>query len=139
MKADVITNWTETDTLQVYENKVYVRMRTFEDSTLSEDIQAYLYPTTLEFPKFRFFPYFFKEAVAADSLVYHGTVKIFDEKGNYKIGEYENGRKIRIKYYDPTGNEITYDEYYEELKYIRGRGDPDKGYGIFRIWGTKED
>lgn len=139
LQATETTSWTETDTLEVFEDKVYVRMRTYKDSILTEDIQSYLYPTTIVFPKFRFFPYFFKEEVEADSVVYHGTVKIFDEKGNYRIGKYNNGRVLIMAYYDPSGRLITKDKYYEELRYIRGGGDPDKGYGIIRFWGTKED
>ena len=123
---------TEVDTIKVYSKKTYVNLKTtYNDSILISDKEAFLYPTLWEVPKYRFFPYFFKEKVEVDSMVLHGTTKNWKLDGKYRIGKYDNGKKLSMKYFDSNGEEISKEEFYEHLQNIRGRGDEEKGTGTF--------
>ncbi len=125
---------TEIDTLKVYSKKTFVNLKiTFNDSILISDEEAFLYPIIQEFPKYRFFPFFFKEKVVMDSVVLHGNTKNWELDGKYRIGKYDNGKKISMKYFDSKGEEISRDKFYEHLQNVRGRCGEEKGTGTIII------
>ena len=127
--------WTEIDTIQIYSQKILVHYRTYKDSTLLEDAQAFLYPRSIEVPKFKLFPCFFKETIPADSIVLHGIVKSYFLNGRYRIGKYQNGSKINMTYYDTTGIEITRQKFY--LGY-HIQWDPEDGTNSYFVkWNRK--
>jgi len=124
------TNWTDFDTLQVFPDKLHVDYKTFVDSNLTEQGQAFLYPDTIEIRKSRWLPGFIKTEVSVSRVVLHGEVKSQWTEGKYRIGKYENGKKITVIYYSPDGNEITYLEFYEGF---RSHWDPEQGTGDYII------
>ena len=129
------STWTNLDTLEVYKNKVLVYFVTYSDSIITEEGQAFLYPVSLEFRKSKWLPRFFKTTVPADSMVLHGTVITQWNDEKYRIGQYDNGKKIEMIYYDSNGNEITNYEFYGGL---RSHRDPEQGTDLYIIHGTEE-
>ena len=125
--------WTDIDTLQVFTNKTYVHYKTYKDSILLEDAEAFLYPTVWKLPKYRFFPFFFKKEVKVDSVVSHGTVKSYSSDGKYRIGKYDNGVKLNMTYFDSTGTEISETDFYGEG--FRINHDPEQGFNNFLLRG----
>ncbi|KAA3615256.1 MAG: hypothetical protein D8M58_22085 [Calditrichaeota bacterium] len=136
IEAQQKTYMTEIDTIQCYPGKTLVQYKTYVDSLLSEDGYAFLYSTQLEVPRYKLFPYIFKKEISIDSMVYHGIVKSYFEDGKYRIGKYQNGTKIYMKYFDSTGTEISRNKYYLG---IRIHFDPEKGNNHYLIDGIKED
>ncbi|MBK0404801.1 hypothetical protein I5M27_17550 [Adhaeribacter sp. BT258] len=113
LQAQEKKSWTDFDTIQIFPNKVLVHFKTFEDSTLIESTQAYLYPTIIKVPKFRLLGiFFFKTELKADSIVYHGTKTSFLSNRFYKIEEFENGLLLKgPMFFDTNGIEITEQEF----------------------------
>ncbi len=128
-------NKTEVDTINAYPDKVFANFKTYSQLTLTEEGQAYLYPHTFEIKKSKWLPGFIKEQVPADSAVLHGTVTNKWKEGKYRVGKYDNGRKIEMTYFDSEGNEISYQEFYGGL---RTGHDSEKGSGIYFLNGTKK-
>lgn len=125
---------TDFDTIKVYSDRVLVDYKTFTDSFLTEQGQAFLYPKSLVIRKTKWLPRFFKTTVQADSLVLHGIVQSYITNGKYRVGRYENGLKIEMKYYDERGNEIDYQEFYRGLRDYWGT---EEGTNRYIIHGTK--
>ena len=126
---------TDFDTIKVYSDRVLVDFKTFTDSNLIEQGQAFLYPKSLVIRKSKWLPRFFKTTVQADSLVLHGIVQSYVKNGKYRVGRYENGQKIDMKYYDERGNEIDYQEFYRGL---RDYWATEEGTNRYIIHGTKK-
>jgi len=120
------------DTITIFSNKVLVDFKSYSDTNLIENIQAYLYTDTTEYKKTRWLFWSRNIQVVKDSVVYHGTARIYGESGKYRIGKYNNGKKIEMKYFDSKGDIITKYEFYGRL---RSQGDHELGYNIFFIHG----
>lgn len=133
--SQVLSNWTDIDTIQVYSDKILVDYRYYSDSNLIEHGRAYHYPATLEIRKSKWLPRIFKTTVPADSIVLHGIVKKNWKYGKYRIGKYVNGHKTEMTYYNAEGIEISYHDFYGAMLF---HGDPEKGTSIFLIHGNKK-
>lgn len=135
VKGQNSTTWTDFDTLEIYENSVLVDFVTYTDSSISEQGKAFLYPYSFDLRKSKWLPRFFKTTVQADSLVLHGIVKTHWKEGKYRIGNYDNGDKLEMTYFDSERNEITYQEFYDGL---RIQWDPESGTNRYIIYGNKK-
>ena len=135
VKGQNSATWTDFDTLEVYEGSVLVDFVTYSDSNITEEGQAFLYPDSLELRKSKWLPRFFKTTVPADSMVLHGIVKSQWNEGKYRIGKYNQGKKLEMTYFDSEGNEISYLEFYGGL---RSHWDPEQGTNLYIIHGTKK-
>ena len=135
VKGQNSSTWTDLDTLEVYENSVLVDYITYLDSNITEQGQAFLYPDSLRVRKSKWLPRFLKTWVPADRVVLHGIVKSQWNEGKYRIGKYDQGEKLEMTYFDPKGNEISYQEFYGGL---RSQWDPEQGTNFYIIHGTKK-
>ncbi|MFK7972072.1 MAG: hypothetical protein AB8F95_17015 [Bacteroidia bacterium] len=126
---------TDFDTIQVFEAKVQVKFRTYYDSTLRVEAEAFLYPSSIKIRRSRWLPRFIQIKLAADSVVLHGTATTIEKDGKYRIGKYEHGEKIEVHYYNADGNEITRRMYYGN---VRSHRDPDSGNQSYFIRGRKK-
>ena len=127
------------DTIQKDSEKSYLYYEVYKDSILLETANAYFYPISYSAPKFCplticILGKFFKNEVQADNIVFHGTTKNWKD-GKYRIGKYENGEKKEMTYFDSGGNEITYKDFYGN---IRSEGDPEHGTNQYIIHGTEK-
>ncbi|MBK0401442.1 hypothetical protein I5M27_00515 [Adhaeribacter sp. BT258] len=98
---------TDFDTIKVFHEKTLVHYRTYQDSLLVEEAQAFLFPITLKIPRFRLLLGIFKVEVETDSIVFHGSRKSFLSDRSYKVEEYENGQLLNTGYFDSSGLEIS--------------------------------
>lgn len=110
------------DTLAEFSDKILVEYRWLDGSRLSETGQAFLYRINLE------------QHNEMDSMVLHGTVKHFKSDSTYRVGFYQDGIRISMEYFDSSGREITWSEFYQNL---RSQADPERGNDILLIEGTK--
>ena len=60
--------WTKMDTIRRYPDKVLIHYKTFQDSLLIEDSQAFLIPTTILIPRFYLFPQLLKRKLQLIAL-----------------------------------------------------------------------
>ena len=67
-------------------------------------------------------------------MVLDGIVINQRKDGKYRIGKYENGKKIEMTYHDSTGNKIDSNEFYGILY---SQTDPEQGTNHFIISGIK--
>jgi hypothetical protein len=124
------------DTLEQLDNKVLYSLKTYADSTLTEEAQAFLYQTTLKIPKFKRLPNLFKKELAADSIVFHGLRTTYLNNRYYKQEQYDNGNLKSNAFYNESGKEISLEEF---NKYNGRRGPCGDVLGYFLIHGRKKN
>lgn len=129
------SSWTDFDTIQVYDDKVLVDYKSYYNSTMTEEGQAFLYPDSMDVRKSKWLPRFIRTSIPVDRMILHGIIETQGKEGKYRIGKYENGEKKEMTYFDSGGNEITYQDFYGNL---RSQGDPEQGTNIYIIHGTKK-
>lgn len=127
---------TDFDTIQKYPDKTLVHYKTYRDSVLIEDSQAFLYPVILVSPRFCILKNIFKTEIIADSVVFHGQTTSYLANRYYKTESYNEGVLISTKYYNSSNQEIS-EEDYQIKNTIRG---PCGVLGAqYLIQGEKED
>src|SRR5688572_18839282 len=115
LQAQEKKSWTDFDTIKIFDTKILVHYKTYEDSSLIESTQAFLYPTTIKVPKFRLFGNLLKTELKVDSIVYHGTKTSFLSNRFYIVEEFENGLLLKNPlFFDFYGKEITQKEFLEK-------------------------
>lgn len=102
---------TNVEVIKRFENKTWANLKCYTDSTLLENVQAYLYATKIEVPRFKAFPYLAKTEIAADSIVLHGLRTIFIGGGYYKQEVYNDGALKSEHFFNQSGKEITKHEF----------------------------
>jgi len=123
------------DTLERFDNKALVNLKTYSDSTLIEDSQAFLYLTTIKHSKFKIFPNLFKKEIVADSVVFHGLRTIYLDNGYYKHEKYNEGNLTSMTFFNQSGKEISEQEFNKNNHNI---GPCGNNMGIFLIHGQKK-
>lgn len=126
---------TDFDTIQVYDDKVLVDYKSYYDSTLTEEGQAFLYPDSMDVRRSKWLPSFMRTTIPVDRMILHGIIETQGKDGKYRIGKYENGDQNEMTYFDSNGNEITYHDFYGN---IRSQGDPETGTNRYIIRGIKK-
>lgn len=129
------TTRTEIDTIKQFPNKTFVEYKTFSDSILKEQAQAYLYPTIREFPKYRILRNVFTTEIEVDSIVFHGTRTSYLNTGEFKVEKYEYGTLLSTSYFDSKGEQISEQEFKSHRLRIGPCGNTS---GYFFIRGKKE-
>ncbi len=125
---------TDFDTIQKYPNKTLVHYKTYKDSVLIEDSQAFLYPVILVSPRFCILKNFFKTEIIADSVVFHGQTTSYLANRCYKTESYNEGVLLSTKYYNSSNQEISEED--SQIKNtIRGPGGVIRSF--YFIWGPK--
>ena len=112
-----LTNW---DTLEVFEDKVYVRIQSFKDSNQVSDYYGYVYPDSIRCKNKNLF-----RSKASYrrfySLVKDGRYFNTSQNGKYVIGNFDNGKLLNIVYYDSTGISVSKADFYQGY---RSQGTP---------------
>ncbi len=129
-----VLSWTEFDTLKVYDDKYLVEFTSYTDSSITEKGQGFIYHVSVELRKSKWLPRFIKKTVPADSLILHGTIKTIAENGKWRVGEYNEGTKIDVRYYNSENVEISKEEFYLGL---RSQWDREGGTNRYYFYGTK--
>lgn len=113
------TTRTEIDTIERFPNKAFVEYKTFSDSVLTEEAQAYLYPTILKFPKYRILRNVFTTEVEVDSIVFHGKRTTYLKTGEFKVEKFEYGTLLSTSYFNSKGEQISVQDF-KSLSTVRG-------------------
>ena len=126
------TAYTNTvDTIQVFEDKLFVHFKSFKDSVEFEDCYALLFPVKLKVPRFRMFPNFLRKEVEADSVVYHGYRTVYAANRHYVFETYNMGELLSTKFYSADGVEISESEFPEFVDRNTRCGNSSTRYFIY--------
>lgn len=105
------SSWLTIDTIEQFSNRSYVEYKSYSDSTLQEQTQAYLYSEIMEVPRFRIFRSWFKDEIRRDSVVYHGERTTYLSIRSYKIEKFDQGKLLTADYFNSNGQRISKKEY----------------------------
>jgi len=128
VNAQVLSAWTDIDTLETFDNKVLVYFKVNNDSILKEEAQAFLYLITIEDSRFKVFPNLFKRETVADSIVFHGLRKIYLKNGYNKIEKHNEGELVSKTFFNQSGIEISEQEFNQNNLIIGPCGDVTGNY-----------
>lgn len=103
---------TVTDTIEVFEDKVYVEMVDYSNGETIETSKAFLYPTTIELDRFKWTK-MFKVTYLADSVVYHGERLTFFQNKYWKREKFDNGHRTFVAYFNERNQELSIEEFKE--------------------------
>jgi hypothetical protein len=112
------------DTLSIQDEKLYIREKTYQDSLLISETEAYYYPTTKEYEDRLFYFFKTKETIPIFSVVYHGNVSHYDHNRQLRVEKYVYGCKVDSIYYNTDGDTIDYKTYYQYLRGYRFKDPP---------------
>jgi hypothetical protein len=132
-KAQYANYRTDVDTIGKYPDKILVHYKSFKDSVVVEDAEAYLYPVIIKVPRFKMLGNLLLSEIPADSIVFHGRRTTYLSNRYYQVADFDNGNLIKSMYFNSVGVEITEEEYVSRNT-IRG----PEIIGSYIITGTKE-
>ncbi len=99
------------DTLEVADEYTFVHYKTFDEGTLIEESQAYLFPITRKLPRYRWLVGLLKTKIHMDSVVRHGETRRIEKNGDYSVMNYNYGQKLDSNYFDFAGDPLSIDEF----------------------------
>lgn len=135
ISAQNVNYRTEIDTLESFEKRVLARLNVFNNEDLMEESTAYLYPVIHRVPRFKLTGNLIQKKIEMDSIVRHGTTKVFLESRLIRKAEFINGKEKYAIYYDQDGIEISKQEYLNTYKFLEPCG---AIIGEFLITGRKK-
>lgn len=102
------------DTLQIFEDKLFVKTYTYKDSILWKTSESFFYPREVKISTYLFKTWpLWKRTYLVDSVVNNGESRTYLVSGHSTLKLFDNGKLKSIEYLNPEGIEMSEADYPE--------------------------